>query len=507
MTGGAAGDTLIGDDAANVIRGGGGTDLLYGFGGNDVLAGGSAAAGEANLLDGGGGSDTADYSAETSAIYLDLRYSLSFVLTAGTYVYTDYLVSIENLTGGAAGDTLIGDDTANVIRGGGGTDLLYGFGGNDTLAGGSAAAGQANLLDGGAGSDTADYSAETSAIYVDLKYSLSFVLTAGTYVYTDYLVSIENLTGGAAGDTLIGDDAANVIRGGGGDRPAVWLRRERRLGGGSAAAGEANLLDGGAGSDTADYSAETSAIYVDLKYSLSFVLTAGTYVYTDYLVSIENLTGGAAGDTLIGDDTANVIRGGGGTDLLYGFGGNDTLAGGSAAAGQANLLDGGAGSDTADYSAETTSVYVDLNYSLGFVTVNAAYVNTDNLLSIENLTGGLAGDTLIGDAGGNRIQGGGGADQLYASANGVNDGNQDVFVFTAATDSSAVTGVDTVYNFISGQDKVDLTSLQINSGNISISTYANGKSLSVDTNPAISGFEMTINLFGINAFSNSDIIF
>ncbi len=58
-------------------------------------------------------------------------------------------------------------------------------------------------------------------------------------------------------------------------------------------------------------------------------------------MSIENVIGGDGNDTLIGGNGNNLLRGGSGTDLLYGFDGNDTLAGGSAAAGEANLLDGG----------------------------------------------------------------------------------------------------------------------------------------------------------------------
>ncbi len=41
--------------------------------------------------------------------------------------------------------------------------------------------------------------------------------------------------------------------------------------------------------------------------------------------TIENVTGGAGGDTLTGDARANTLKGGGGTDTLDGGGGNDKL--------------------------------------------------------------------------------------------------------------------------------------------------------------------------------------
>ena len=49
---------------------------------------------------------------------------------------------------------------------------------------------------------------------------------------------------------------------------------------------------------------------------------------TDTLVSIENLTGSAFGDELIGNAGANVFRGLAGNDRLHGADGADTLLGG-----------------------------------------------------------------------------------------------------------------------------------------------------------------------------------
>jgi Ca2+-binding RTX toxin-like protein len=43
---------------------------------------------------------------------------------------------------------------------------------------------------------------------------------------------------------------------------------------------------------------------------------------------VENVRGGAAGDTLIGDDGANALVGKGGSDQLTGSGGADTLISG-----------------------------------------------------------------------------------------------------------------------------------------------------------------------------------
>ena len=78
LFGGSHNDLLTGNDSANVvdghlgddhINGLGGDDILSGGAGNDTLVGGSHSVGGWNTLDGGGNSDTVDYSGETGKVY------------------------------------------------------------------------------------------------------------------------------------------------------------------------------------------------------------------------------------------------------------------------------------------------------------------------------------------------------------------------------------------------------------------------------------------------------
>jgi serralysin len=48
-------------------------------------------------------------------------------------------------------------------------------------------------------------------------------------------------------------------------------------------------------------------------------------VLVDQMNSVENLVGGANGDTLVGDSAANVLSGGWGADALWGEGGADVF--------------------------------------------------------------------------------------------------------------------------------------------------------------------------------------
>ena len=68
---------------------------------------------------------------------------------------TDSLSSIENVVGGAFGDTLTGDGNVNRLEGSGGDDLLRGGLGDDTL-------------DGGSGSDTASWWLASGGVTVHL---------------------------------------------------------------------------------------------------------------------------------------------------------------------------------------------------------------------------------------------------------------------------------------------------------------------------------------------------
>jgi Ca2+-binding RTX toxin-like protein len=129
------------------------------------------------------------------------------------------------------------------------------------------------------------------------------------------------------------------------------------------------------------------------------------------------ITGTAANDTLVGTAEYDIISGGAGDDLIDGGAGNDKMAGqdgndtfrGGAGADQ---MDGGAGVDSVDYSGSTAGVLVSLNTGAGI----GGDATGDTLVSIENLVGSPYADTLTGNAGTNRLDGGFGNDRLTGGA-------------------------------------------------------------------------------------------
>ena len=215
-------DTLTGGAADECIHGLGGADTLSGGAGDDRLDGGAGA----DALDGGAGTDTADYSGAAAAVTVDLSSSGA---QSGGYAEGDTLSGIENIIGSAHADTLTGDDSDNIFRGGAGADTL----------------------NGGAGSDTADYSGSpVDTVERGYSFGVEVNLTSGSatgsHAQGDTLTGIENLIGTDYIDRLVGDASDNVLRGGAyGD----WLRGETgddTLYGGP----DSDILFGDGGDDT-----------------------------------------------------------------------------------------------------------------------------------------------------------------------------------------------------------------------------------------------------------------
>jgi Ca2+-binding RTX toxin-like protein len=381
LTGSAFGDELHGDGGANALDGGSGNDRLDGRGGADILWGGEGddllIGGQgADVLDGGAGIDRADYRDSAQGVTVDLVSGTG----SGGEAEGDRLTGIEDLAGSAHADVLSGDEGANVIEGGTGDDRLIGGRGADRL-------------DGGAGTDRADYARSATGVIVDLATGAG----TGGDAQGDQLVGIEDLAGSAYGDALSGDAGANAIDGGAGDDVLIG-----GLG--------ADDLDGGAGGhDRADYRHSTGGVWIDLATGAGCTAEAEG----DRLTGIEDLTGSAFGDELLGDGGANALDGGDGNDRLDGRGGADDLGGGEGddlliGGLGADELDGGAGIDRADYRDSAQGVTVDLSSGTG----SGGDAEGDRLTGIEDLAGSAFGDDLRGDGSANVFDGGAGDDAL-----------------------------------------------------------------------------------------------
>lgn len=132
------------------------------------------------------------------------------------------------------------------------------------------------------------------------------------------------------------------------------------------------------------------------------------------------IVGTAGPDVIYGDTGDDQIDGMGGNDRICGNAGNDILLGNVGndwiEGGQGfDTIDGGGGTDYALWRSDPAGVVVDLFFG----TATDGYATTDTLIGIENLTGSLFNDILIGDNGPNIIRCLQGAD--IVRANGGND--------------------------------------------------------------------------------------
>jgi Ca2+-binding RTX toxin-like protein len=294
-----------------------------------------------------GGYDILDYSGFGRGIRID-----EF---EGTVRDANGIIARSNSNPGRGFEEYRGTAFNDVLAAGAGDDqVLRGEGGDDTLVGGI----NVELLDGGAGIDTASYANSTVGVTVDLRLAGAQV-SAGD-ANGDTLTGIENLTGSAHNDSLHGNAGDNVLIGGAG----------------------ADVLVGGAGIDTADYSGSPAGVTVDLVLGTGH----GGDAEGDLYLSIENITGSAFADKLTGDAGANVLLGGAGDDVLHGGAGADTL-------------DGGDGSD-----------YVLLNIENLYGSSFNDHLTGDNGANI--IGGELGDDTLVGNGGNDTLSGEGGNDNL-----------------------------------------------------------------------------------------------
>lgn len=369
IMGTAGNDRLVGLASADTIEGQDGDDQLFGKGGDDTLTGGDGS----DRLDGGTGVDTMTGGLGDDAYVVDdagdtviealgegrdtvttsVSYTLAPTSEIERFVAAAGSAAID-LTGNAFANQIYGNDGANVIVGGGGADSLYGRAGDDTLTGGA----QGDVIDGGTGADAMAGGAGDDTYVVDdagdtvteltgggddrVNASVSFALGLTAEVEQLYSrgAGAIDLTGSDTGNTIVANDAANVLSGlGGNDRITARGGDDTLLGGDGD-----DVLVGGAGADAMNGGRGDDIFYVDdagdtvieaasqgsdkVYVDVTWTLGAGQAVEALYLrgTGAIDVTGNDLANTIYGNSGANVLSGGGGADTIYGSGG-DTLIG------------------------------------------------------------------------------------------------------------------------------------------------------------------------------------
>jgi Ca2+-binding RTX toxin-like protein len=421
FTGTAGGDNLIGGDGNDIINALGGNDRLYGGNGNDWLNGGTGA----DVTDGGTGDDfhyvdnLGDVVIELDGEgYDNLQSSIDWVLAEDVYV--EVLSTTLNagttridLTGNSRANVIVGNDGKNVLDGKGGADILVGLGGDDFF-----------LVDA------------VDRVYENVGGGLDNVLARESYTLLagqeiEVLSTTNNagtdaidLTGNEFGQAIVGNNATNMLNGGGG----------------------ADILQGLGGNDTYIVDADDRVYeavgggYDNVAAKTNYALLAGQEV--EVLSTADNagttaisLNGNEFTQVLVGNAGANYINGGGGGDIFDGLGGNDTYV-----------------VDTGDRVYEAAgrgfdSVAAKVGYTLlAGQEIELLSTSDNGGTAAINLTGNELGQVLVGNAGANVLDGGNGNDLLQGL------GGADTFQFSTALGAG---NVDTILDFAAG-DKIAL---------------------------------------------------
>ncbi len=361
--------------------------------------------------------------------------------TAGGFSYLNWNAAADRLVinAGGSSDTITGSSQ--------GDDINSGLG-NDTLIGGSGA----DRLDGGGGVDTVSYATTGSAIQA----FLSTTLGAGQSgdAAGDLYLGIENVIGSSFGDVLVGAaGAVNALEGGGGNDTIYGEGIDSVL--------------GGSGVDTF-FGGQGGALNLDVAAAQLEV------IWGSFVSDTMNGASATADLTLIGQGPqADSMIGGSGNDFIY-FRAGDTIA-------------GGGGSDWAVATLSSTGV----NLNLGATGFENAWGSTGNdTMSAATSSSGVV---LVGDAGNDSLVGSNFTDFLYGLDGGdtlIGGGGNDVLSGGVGTDqfryNSAAFGVDLVYSFEIGIDKINMAgsgatafnqlTINVSGGNTTITSAATGAS-------------------------------
>ena len=251
--------------------------------------------------------------------------------------------------------------------------------------------------------------------------------------YPDVSAYRVELIGGAAADYLDADNGrgGDIVRGGGGG-DELWA-------GNSAADGRGDFAYGGEGDDFLNsIGRQINALFGE-EGDDQFFVYGNAPTYAD---------GGAGNDSFFFQTYLGL------EDRVIGGPGQDRLL-------VTTLPTDAALAVVSGVEMLEIEEAVDIALGQGFVisgiSAVAVFADSGNRLDASGisrsiaLSGGAGADELTGGSAGDVIAGGGGADVLTGGA------GADLFVYRAQTDSIGADGRDTITDFTSGQDRIDLT--------------------------------------------------
>jgi Ca2+-binding RTX toxin-like protein len=408
---GPGNDVIIGSDAGNIFHAGDGNDDISGGGGDDtvweslepgafghIFNTGSTTPNGSDTISGGAGKDGINYVMRDSGVNITVD---SGANDDGQPGEADDVDGFEDLTGTVHNDLLQGTGADDHLQGIAGDNELRGMGGADFIETSSGS----NDFYGGPGDDYMQVyccSPQDNVFHEDAVANGSDTMVAGGNSTVDYSQRTADITvvvqNAGGGDTGAGESdfvyARNVKTGSGNDDVSVpgtcsddgSPMHTYQLGAGddSLVLGTCNatVTGGGGTNDQLLFSNASSGVTVNLgPQSFSGGSRSGSFTGIESVVGsahddvfngspdpdtasgaggADQLLGAGGIDVLHGDDGADLLRGGANNDQEFGDAGADTFDQGSAPNG-ADEINGGADTDTVDYSARSGAPSVSLD--------------------------------------------------------------------------------------------------------------------------------------------------
>ncbi|MFO1004064.1 MAG: M10 family metallopeptidase C-terminal domain-containing protein, partial [Planctomycetaceae bacterium] len=315
-----------------------------------------------------------------------------------------------------------------------------------------------NLLDTTSGDDAFVFT--YSALAVDVTHAINGGLPV--------LIGKFPLTAPITLDGLSGNDSVRIVGTSGDDAILVQSTGLTINGAGLILNGFPQItLAGEAGNDTYTFDTDASLSTYTLEDSagtsdtISMAPTSGLPVMLDLsqttaqsvnahlslilgsATDFENATGGDQDDVLSGNSSNNRLTGNGGRDRLNGRDGSDEMIGGqgddtyvfglatSSEADTVNEATNG-GTDTLDFSAQTTAVTAYLNLTSVQTVHTNRTLQLNSHSTVENLIGGSGSDLLVGNGLNNTLTGNAGDDTLNGTTGSdmlIGGLNNDIYTF------------------------------------------------------------------------------
>ena len=387
-TGNGLDNLLVGNGAANRLDGREGADTMEGGLGDDTYV--VDQEGDRIIEAAGAGTDRVESES-------------SYTLGANIENLTLTGFGVANAVGNALSNRLVGNFADNLLDGGQGADVMEGGDGNDIY-----------VVD-----NAGDAIIESATVWIDeVRSSITYMLAANLENLILTGNAAINGTGNASNNYIAGNDAANILYGGGGGF---------------------DTLEGRGGNDTYVVGPSGGTLIEQVGGGVDTVLSSMSWAFDDSEFENLTLTGTAAIDgygnvfanVLTGNSAANLLNGGLGADTMIGGAGDDTYV--VEDAGDVLIEAAAAGTDT---------VQSEFSYTLTANLENLTLL--DSLAGDTNGTGNALANVITGNSWNNVIDGGAGADTMEGGW------GDDIFIVDNVGDvATDVSGVDEVRSSVS----------------------------------------------------------